>query len=338
VQEKFKRFPLAGHARIDVIRHRSRSLFHTTLDLTRRATGEAAEYGREVLTAVTGHGRRLLSTVTATRGRAILAAALAVLFVTGGALMANAAVSDRGPGPELDSVPPAAALLERDQATETPDRGERDRPMGRDRATETEDASSDAKGSTPESSPSPSPERSERSEQKSTPQTQRPQPSPSPKRSAAPENKPSPKPSASPSPKRTEAPKWVHPMPGASTTSCFGWRWGAMHAGVDLAAPHGTPIRAVGAGTVTNAGWVFSGYGISVVIDHGDGYYTHYAHASEAKVSPGDKVKPGQIIALEGSTGDSTGPHLHFEVHKGMWNQVEPTEWLSNRGVHIGGC
>lgn len=135
-----------------------------------------------------------------------------------------------------------------------------------------------------------------------------------------------------------EKPDWVHPMPGAATTSCFGPRWGVMHAGVDLAAPPGTPILAVGDGVVTHAGWVFSGYGISVVVEHPDGYYTHYAHASEAKVSPGDRVEAGDVIALEGSTGDSTGPHLHFEVHKGMWNQVEPTEWLSNRGVHIGGC
>ncbi len=134
-------------------------------------------------------------------------------------------------------------------------------------------------------------------------------------------------------------PKWVHPMPGAATTSCFGPRWGVMHAGVDLAGPSGTPIRAVGAGTVKEAGWVYSGYGISVVIDHGDGYYTHYAHASQVKVKPGQKVKPGDIIALEGSTGDSTGPHLHFEVHKGwMFNQVEPTKWMANRGVQINGC
>lgn len=135
------------------------------------------------------------------------------------------------------------------------------------------------------------------------------------------------------------APDWVHPMPQARTTSCFGWRWGQIHAGVDLAAPEGTPIRAVGAGTVTHAGWEFGGYGISVVIDHHDGHYTHYAHASKALVSKGDKVTPGQEIAREGNTGDSQGPHLHFEVHKGsLWNQVEPTQWMNNRNVTIGGC
>lgn len=135
-----------------------------------------------------------------------------------------------------------------------------------------------------------------------------------------------------------ETPDWVHPMPGAVTTSCFGPRWGTVHQGVDLALPAGTPIRAVGAGTVVYAGWVFSGYGISVVIDHHNGYLTHYAHASEVTVSVGQTVKPGQTIALEGSTGDSTGPHLHFEVHQGMWNQIEPTGWMRERGVVIDGC
>lgn len=137
---------------------------------------------------------------------------------------------------------------------------------------------------------------------------------------------------------KAKPPEWVHPMPDAATTSCFGFRWGSQHAGVDLASPPGTPIHTVGDGTVAEAGWVYGGYGISVVIDHGDGYFTHYAHASEAKVSKGDTVDTGDVIALEGNTGHSNGPHLHFEVHKGMWNQVEPTQWLSNRGVDVPGC
>lgn len=150
---------------------------------------------------------------------------------------------------------------------------------------------------------------------------------------------PEPTPTKTKPPPPPPPPDWVHPMPDARTTSCFGMRWGALHAGVDLAAPQGTPIRAVGAGTVTHAGWVFGGYGISVVIEHQDGHFTHYAHASQARVSPGDKVEPGDVIALEGSTGDSTGPHLHFEVHKGsLWNTVEPTRWLANRGITVSGC
>src|SRR5690606_13100999 len=101
-------------------------------------------------------------------------------------------------------------------------------------------------------------------------------------------------------------------------------RWGALPAGSDLALPPGTPVLAVGAGTVEAAGWLYAGYGISVVINHGNGYLTHYAHLSKATVSPGQRVSAGQQIGAEGSTGDSTGPHLHFEVHRGMWNQIEP--------------
>jgi murein DD-endopeptidase MepM/ murein hydrolase activator NlpD len=125
-------------------------------------------------------------------------------------------------------------------------------------------------------------------------------------------------------------------MPGAELSSCFGPRWGTEHKGIDFAAPAGTQIHTVGAGTVFAAGWLYTGYGISVVIDHGNGYLSHYAHASKALVSPGQKVKAGQAIALEGSTGDSTGPHLHFEIHRGMWNQVEPAKWLRDKGVKIG--
>ncbi|GLH98000.1 M23 family metallopeptidase [Phytohabitans aurantiacus] len=131
-------------------------------------------------------------------------------------------------------------------------------------------------------------------------------------------------------------PAWVSPMPGAATTSCFGQRWGVLHAGVDLAADAGTPIHAVGAGTVVAAGWAYSGYGISVVIDHGNGYLTHYAHQSRVAVKVGQKVAVGQVIGYEGSTGDSTGPHLHFEVHQGaLWNQINPAPWLKARGIAV---
>jgi murein DD-endopeptidase MepM/ murein hydrolase activator NlpD len=136
-------------------------------------------------------------------------------------------------------------------------------------------------------------------------------------------------------PTKTITAAWVTPMPGAAVTSCFGMRWGAMHAGVDLAKPENTPIVAAGAGTVTSSGWAFSGYGISVVIDHHNGYFTHYAHMNKAAVSVSQSVTPGQLIGYEGATGDATGPHLHFEVHKGMWNQIEPTAWMKARGVNI---
>ncbi|MEQ4302872.1 M23 family metallopeptidase [Plantactinospora sp. B6F1] len=140
---------------------------------------------------------------------------------------------------------------------------------------------------------------------------------------------------ASPTASRKAA-AWVHPMPAAAVTSCYGMRWGTMHAGIDLAMPAETPIRAAGAGTVVDAGWAFAGYGISVVVDHGDGWLTHYAHQSRTVVSVGQRVKPGQVIGYEGSTGDSTGPHLHFEVHDGLWNQVDPAPWMRARGVDLG--
>jgi murein DD-endopeptidase MepM/ murein hydrolase activator NlpD len=132
--------------------------------------------------------------------------------------------------------------------------------------------------------------------------------------------------------------QWVHPMPEGRVTSCFGQRWGRLHAGVDLAAPTGTPIRAAGSGTVVLAG-VEGGYGNAVLIDHGNGYLTHYGHMSAITVKIGQKVAVGAQIGNEGSTGHSTGPHLHFEVHKGTYkNPIEPTAWMHAHGVDIGGC
>lgn len=170
---------------------------------------------------------------------------------------------------------------------------------------------------------------------------ERPSASASPSASAqAPAKAAAPK-AAAPAPKATTAkpkatPAWVTPMPGAEITSCFGQRWGVLHAGIDLAADEGTPIHAAAAGTVLAAGWVYAGYGISVMIDHGGGVQTHYAHQSRTVVQPGQKVKAGQVIGYEGSTGDSTGPHLHFEVHQGLWNQINPAPFMRSRGVNLG--
>ncbi|WIM97224.1 M23 family metallopeptidase [Actinoplanes oblitus] len=131
---------------------------------------------------------------------------------------------------------------------------------------------------------------------------------------------------------------WVNPNPTARVTSCFGQRWGRLHAGVDLAAADGTPIVAAGAGVVVAAGMA-QGYGNAVLIDHGDGWLTHYGHLSRIAVTVGESVRAGQRIGDEGSTGHSTGPHLHFEVHQGHYkNPVEPTAWMREHGVDIPGC
>ena len=131
---------------------------------------------------------------------------------------------------------------------------------------------------------------------------------------------------------------WVNPLSIGHVTSCFGPRWGREHQGVDLAAPHGTPVVAAGTGVVVRAG-ENGGYGIAVLIDHGNGFLTHYGHLSAITVQPGDRVATGRQIGNEGSTGHSTGPHLHFEVHQTYFkNPVEPTAWLRDRGVEIPGC
>ncbi|MER7419845.1 M23 family metallopeptidase [Micromonospora peucetia] len=182
-------------------------------------------------------------------------------------------------------------------------------------------------------------DRADRSTRETTaPATPSASPTPSPTE-ASPTAKPSPKATtAKPKPKQTSKPKpsWVIPMKGAAITSCYGPRWGTQHAGIDFALPAGTPVRAAFGGTVTKAGDVGDGYGISVFVDHGNGYLTHYAHLSTTKVSVGAKVNAGQTIGLEGSTGDSTGPHLHFEVHQGqMWNQIDPAPFLRARGIDV---
>ncbi|HEY7694186.1 MAG TPA: peptidoglycan DD-metalloendopeptidase family protein [Gaiellaceae bacterium] len=99
----------------------------------------------------------------------------------------------------------------------------------------------------------------------------------------------------------------------APITSSFGWRWGRMHEGIDLGAAYGTPITAAAAGTVIYAGWL-GGYGNLTVIDHGGGLATAYGHQSGIAVSLGQQVAQGEVIGYVGSTGHSTGPHLHFEV------------------------
>ena len=108
---------------------------------------------------------------------------------------------------------------------------------------------------------------------------------------------------------------WTWPTSGP-VTSGFGYRWGRMHEGIDIGAPEGTPIYAATSGTVSYAG-VMGGYGNIVLIDHGGGVTTAYAHQSSIHVGVGTSVGAGQQIGAVGSTGASTGPHLHFEVRVG---------------------
>ncbi|TVQ07022.1 MAG: LysM peptidoglycan-binding domain-containing protein [Leptolyngbya sp. DLM2.Bin27] len=107
---------------------------------------------------------------------------------------------------------------------------------------------------------------------------------------------------------------YIWPTQGV-LTSGYGWRWGRMHRGIDIAGPVGTPIVAAASGQVIRSGWNSGGYGNLVDIRHPDGSMTRYAHNSRLLVRAGEQVRQGQQIAEMGSTGYSTGPHLHFEVH-----------------------
>ncbi len=115
-------------------------------------------------------------------------------------------------------------------------------------------------------------------------------------------------------------------------TSGYGPRWGRMHRGIDIAAPTGTPIVAAASGVVSYAGYNDGGFGYLVEIDHADGSMTRYAHNDRILVSVGQQVNQGQQVSLMGSTGFSTGPHLHFEVHPGGQGAVNPMAFLPNRG------
>ncbi len=106
---------------------------------------------------------------------------------------------------------------------------------------------------------------------------------------------------------------WVSPAAGM-LTSRFGPRWGEVHEGIDIAVPVGTPVRAAQDGTVAAAGPA-EGFGRWVVLDHAGGLRTVYGHLSAERVVIGQPVHAGQTVALSGNTGDSRGPHLHFEVH-----------------------
>ena len=131
-------------------------------------------------------------------------------------------------------------------------------------------------------------------------------------------------------------PKFVLPIDGARFTSGFAGRWGTFHYGIDLAAPMRTPEYAAGDGVVLRAGPA-SGFGLAVYILHENGDVTVYGHMDKILVEPGQYVEAGETIALLGNRGQSTGPHLHFEVHQGGENgqRINPVPWLAERGVHV---
>ncbi|MBF2090618.1 MAG: peptidoglycan DD-metalloendopeptidase family protein [Synechococcales cyanobacterium K44_A2020_017] len=121
---------------------------------------------------------------------------------------------------------------------------------------------------------------------------------------------------------------YIWPSTG-TLTSGYGWRWGRMHRGIDIAAPVGTPIVAAAPGVVEFSGWNSGGYGNMVEIRHADGSMTRYAHNNRNLVQSGQSVEQGQQIAEMGSTGYSTGPHVHFEVHLPSEGTVNPMAYLS---------
>ena len=133
---------------------------------------------------------------------------------------------------------------------------------------------------------------------------------------------------------RLQQPLYVMPTHGIFTSN-FGYRWGVLHAGIDLANAIGTPIVAVSDGVVIDAGPT-AGYGMWVKLRHADGTVTLYGHVNTTLVSVGQRVMAGDQIATLGNRGNSTGPHLHFEVLLGGSERIDPVPWLAKRGLFVG--
>lgn len=148
------------------------------------------------------------------------------------------------------------------------------------------------------------------------------------------------KPKPKPKPEARPAADYTSPLAGAATGTPYGasgssWSSG-YHTGVDFPVSVGTGVRSVADGEVVSAGWA-GAYGYEVVIRHRDGRYSQYAHLSAITVSAGRPVNAGQRIGRSGSTGNSTGPHLHFEVRTGpgYGSDVDPLSYLRSHGVRI---
>ncbi|MDQ1663948.1 MAG: hypothetical protein QOJ68_3928 [Blastococcus sp.] len=131
-------------------------------------------------------------------------------------------------------------------------------------------------------------------------------------------------------------PTWVKPILNYRLTAGFGqssYLWSHAHTGQDFAAPVGTPVRAIGAGRILSADWD-GAYGRKIVVLHPDGTVTWYAHLS-AFVRTSGTVQAGDVIGRVGSTGNTTGPHLHFEVRPGNGDPINPLPWLRAHGVRV---
>ena len=132
------------------------------------------------------------------------------------------------------------------------------------------------------------------------------------------------------------APKIVLPTTGYHLTARFnqaGGRWAHNHTGLDFAAPMGTPVRSVMAGEVIQADWE-GAYGRQVKVRHADGTVTSYSHMEEFDVSVGDSVQAGTMVGRIGMTGNTTGPHVHFEVLPGGGAPIDPEPWLRDHGLN----
>ncbi|MFB7517514.1 M23 family metallopeptidase [Streptomyces sp. NPDC056144] len=137
---------------------------------------------------------------------------------------------------------------------------------------------------------------------------------------------------------------WVKPVSSYTLTASYnqgGAMWSHKHSGQDFAVPVGTPVKAAGSGTVVKAGPNGGGdgpaYGNAIVVKHANGTYSQYAHLSKIQVNVGQKVSAGQRIALSGNTGNSSGPHLHFEIRTtpNYGSAVNPSAFLRTHGVNI---
>ena len=134
--------------------------------------------------------------------------------------------------------------------------------------------------------------------------------------------------------RRQAAQRWVFPIANGTFTSGFGTRWGRLHAGIDFAAPIGTPIYSVSSGTVVKTS-SSGGCGRQVYVEHWNGTVTRYCHMDYFSVNVGQSVSPGQQLGGSGNSGRSTGPHLHFEVYPGGMGSspTNPSGWMQSKGI-----